>query len=87
VRKLKEVGLGDMRLIWWFVNGAGTDFPSQMDDRGVYMIGGFDPVNIKALMGLDAQKRPDFKPEERKEETPLDGMLNFLKQPIFALIE
>lgn len=88
-RKLNAVGLKDVRIIWWYVNGAGGDFPSKMDDKGVYMIGGFDPVNLKALMGLDATKpeAKDFNAQEKKEETPLDGMLNFLNQPIFGLIQ
>jgi len=89
MRKLKNVGLGEMRLIWWFVNGKGGDFPAQMDSKGCYIIGGFDPMNIKALMGLtstgqDAKK--DFVAAEKKEETPLDGMMNFLRQPIFGLL-
>lgn len=86
MKKLREVGLGDVRLIWWFVNGKGTDFPSQMGDKGTYMIGGFDPNNLKALMGLNEQRK-DFVAKERKEETPLDGMMNFLQQPIFALLQ
>jgi hypothetical protein len=57
-----------------------------MDDKGVYIIGGFDPVNLRALMGLDNQKT-DFNANEKKEQTPLDGMLNFLNQPIFGLLQ
>lgn len=83
--KLRRVGLGNMRLIWWCVNGQTTDFPCQMNDKGCYMIGGFDPTNLKALMGLDSMKK-DFVASEKVEETPLDGMLNFLSQPIFSLI-
>jgi hypothetical protein len=83
MRKLRRVGLQDMRVIWWFVNGAGTDFPSQMDDQGIYMIGGFDPVNLRALMGLSAGKK-EFVASEKTEQTPLDGMMNFLRQPIFG---
>jgi hypothetical protein len=86
MQKLRKVGLQDMRIIWWFVNGAGTDFPSKMDDKGTYLIGGFDPVNLKALLGLTAEKK-DFITAEKKEETPLDGMLNFLAQPIFSLLK
>lgn len=88
-RKLSEVGLKDVRIIWWCVNGSTTDFPSNMDDKGVYMIGGFDPVNLKALMGLDttSPEKKDFNAQEKKEETPLDGMKNFLGQPIFNLIK
>lgn len=85
--KLKAVGLGSMRIIWWYVNGAGKDFPSSMDDKGVYMIGGFDPVNIKALMGLNSDKKTKKTKKEKEKETPLDGMLNFLAQPIFGLIK
>jgi len=87
-KKLKGVGLGEMRIIWWYVNGQGKDFPAQMNDKGVYMIGGFDPVNLKALMGLTKEEFSDKKGEraEKKEQTPLDGMRNFLSQPIFGLI-
>lgn len=88
-KKLDAVGLPAVRIIWWYVNGAGGDFPSQMNDKGVYMIGGFDPVNIKALMGLDSStpEKKDFNAAEKVEETPLDGMKNFLSQPIFSLVE
>lgn len=89
MKKLNSVGLEQTRIIWWFVNGAGTDFPSQMTDKGVYMIGGFDPTNVKALMGLDSStpEKKDFNAAEKAEETPLDGMKNFLSQPIFSLVE
>jgi hypothetical protein len=85
-RKLQSVGLGEVRIIWWHVNGQPTkDFPSQMNDKGCYMISGFDPINIKALMGLDS-KNQNFNAKVKVEQTPLDGMLNFLSQPIFNLI-
>jgi hypothetical protein len=50
-RKLNAVGLRDVRIIWWCVNGQTTDFPSQMTDKGVYMIGGFDPGEPKGSHG------------------------------------
>ncbi|MBY0229469.1 MAG: DUF2828 family protein, partial [Gemmataceae bacterium] len=83
--KLRAVGLGEMRIIWWFVNGEAADFPARLDDRGVYLVGGFDAVVLKALMGLDAQK-PGFDAKEKKAQTPADGLLNFLRQPIFSLL-
>jgi hypothetical protein len=89
-RKLTEAGLEDVRIIWWCVNGQPADFPSQMGDKGVYMIGGFDPSVLKSLMGLnstEADEKKDFVAKEKVEETPLDGMLNFLSQPIFNLIK
>jgi hypothetical protein len=86
MRKLRAVGLPEVRIIWWFVNGQGTDFPSQLNDKGVYMIGGFDPANLRALMGLNSTRK-DFVPSERTAETPLDGMMHFLQQPIFGLLQ
>jgi hypothetical protein len=56
-----------------------------MDDKGVYMISGFDPVNIKALMGLNSSVK-SFNASEKQEQTPLDGLMNWLSQPIFGLI-
>jgi hypothetical protein len=85
-RKLNEVGLSDMRLIWWYVTGRCSDFPAQIDDKGVYIIGGFDPVVLKTLMGLSGKENVKSL-EERKEENPLDGMMNVLNQPIFNLIQ
>lgn len=88
-RKLKAVGLDDMRIIWWCVNGKTSDFPSVMSDKGVYMMGGFDPNTLRALMGLNTKDKQtkDFDAVEKKEETPLDGMMNFLSQPIFDLLQ
>ena len=101
MKQLNSVGLKDMRFIWWFVSGRGTDFPVTMDQKGCYIIGGFDPVNIKALMGLSQPAvagMPDATTSiglfdhktvapEKKQETPMDGMLNFLSQPIFKLVK
>jgi hypothetical protein len=87
MKRLRSVGLNDVRIIWWQVNGRTTDFPAQMNDKGVYMIGGFDPTNIKALMGLSTSVgNVDFNAREKKEQTPQDGMKNFLSQPIFQLL-
>lgn len=82
--KLNLVGLKDVRIIWWQVNGENTtDFPSQLNDSGTYLISGFDPNVLKSLMGLEIKNRTK---EEKIKETPLDGMFNFLSQPIFNLL-
>ena len=100
MQKLRAVGLGGMRIIWWFVNGAAKDFPSSMEDEGVYLVGGFDPAVLKGLMGLKGGGKPqnptaeqtaeakeaDAVTPEKLKETPLEGMLNFLRQPIFGLL-
>jgi hypothetical protein len=85
MQKLHAAGLGSMRIIWWFVNGEAPDFPATLSDEGVYIVGGFDPTVLKALMGLKGNTDRDT-PEKRKE-TPLEGMLNFLRQPIFGLLK
>jgi hypothetical protein len=87
LQKLRAVGLGEMRIIWWFVNGAAKDFPAAMDDEGVYLVGGFDPAVLKGLMGLKGNESSgQAKTPEKRKETPLEGMLNFLRQPIFGLL-
>lgn len=85
MRKLREVGLGEMRVIWWFVNGKATDFPATRGEPGTYLIGGFDPTVLKALMGL-RKEAPDATEKPKQEQTPIAGMLNFLSQPIFSLL-
>lgn len=91
MKKLNSVGLGEMRIIWWLVNGNSKDFPSKLDDKGVYMIGGFDPANLKALLGMSSvQSKTSVLLKDTdnvKEETPLDGMINFLTQPIFSEVQ
>lgn len=104
MKKLEAVGLGKMRIIWWYVNGMSTDFPVAFDEPGTYLVGGFDPSNLKALMGLvdsapaeapakkddEAAPEPlsskDFDAKAKEQETPMDGMKNFLAQPIFSLL-
>jgi hypothetical protein len=85
--KLEGVGLGKMRIIWWNVSSRGTDFPATMEDKGTYLISGFDPVNLKALMGVKADEVKEVNEVvEAKKESPMDGMLNFLSQNIFNLV-
>lgn len=85
--KLAAVGLSEMRIIWWNVSGSGQDFPVQMNDKGTYLISGFDPVNLKALMGMTEEKKDPVATDlEVKQQTPMDGMNNFLSQEIFSLL-
>jgi Domain of unknown function (DUF2828) len=88
MRKLRAVGLKDVRIIWWFVNGKGTDFPAQMKDRGTMLIGGFDPAVLRGLLGLSSAESSAESSEgaPRAEATPVSGLLNFLSQPVFGLL-
>ncbi|MFO0931023.1 MAG: DUF2828 family protein, partial [Gemmataceae bacterium] len=83
--RLRKAKLGDMRIIWWFVNGEATDFPARMDDRGVFLIGGFDPTNLKALLSLD-RRTPRSTRRRRNTRRRSTGCSNFLAQPIFTLL-
>lgn len=84
MKKLKSVGLPDVRIIWWCVNGQTTsDFPATMNDPGCYMISGFDPVNLKSLMGQEVKD----KMSPKATVTPMEGFNNWLNQAIFSLIK
>jgi len=83
IAKLKKVGLGKIRIIWWFLNGAEKDFPSKINDEGVNIVGGFDPTILKALAFPGKNHHTDT---DLTQTNPLKGMLNFLNQPIFELL-
>ncbi len=76
--KLQAVGLGDIRIIWWYVNGESTDFVAKMNDEGTYIINGFDPNVLKVLIGEESKPKVTA--------TPLDGMVRFLNQPALQLV-
>jgi len=82
-QKLAACGLPGMRIIWWHVNGAKTtDFPCLATDKGCFLVSGFDPSILKGLLRGEETKTQ----QEKKDQTPLDGMMNFLSQPIFKLL-
>ena len=91
--RLKEVDLGSVKIIWWNVNGKTNDFPATMDDPGTYLIGGFDPMNLMSLLGVK-ENQADSKSkgieesiQDKSKATPMEGMRNFLSQPIFSLLK
>lgn len=75
-KKLAAAGLKDVLIIWWYVNGQSSDFPSTMQDKGVLQIGGFSPENLKTLMGKEMTIK------EKSEITPMEGMNKWLSQSI-----
>ena len=93
MRKLAAVGLPPMRIVWWWVTGRGTDFPSKFDDEGVIMISGFDGSIISLLLGGDGPETPSDNEESDQagpalaaSATPVDAMLKALDQPILKLL-
>lgn len=77
MQKLEAVGLPKMRIVWWYVTGRGTDFPNQMNDEGVTLIGGFDGSVISLLLGDEPAKSTT-----PGSNTPYQAMQKALNQPI-----
>lgn len=83
--KLREVGLPEIRIVWWWVTGRGTDFPSTIDDRGTIMIGGFDGAILTLLLGGD--EIIDEKTGEKRKPTPTEAMLIALNQELLQNVK
>jgi len=54
-KKLADVGLPKLNMIWWYVTGRGKDVPNSFDDEGVTIISGFDPAAITLILGGDQE--------------------------------
>ena len=83
MRKLRKVGLPEMRIVWWWVTGRAPDFPSTMEDKGTILIGGFDGAIISMLLGTESQK----KTSHTVHRTPLEMMQMALNQEVLNRIE
>ena len=83
--KLKEVGLPEMRIVWWWVTGRGQDFPSTLDDKGTILIGGFDGAIISHLLGKEVKGKDGKDNTERIG--PYEVMLQALDQEVLNLLE
>lgn len=89
MRKLRQAGLPKMRIVWWWVTSRGQDFPSQMNDQGVIMIGGFDGSIVSQLLGESprtARSTTGEKTSVPVTATPVDAMLKVLNQEILQQI-
>jgi hypothetical protein len=81
-RKLRAVGLPDMTIIWWQVNGRCTsDVPSTMSDPGTVLISGMDGAIVTAILG-GTEKIVDEKTGETRQRTPEEMMQLALDQEI-----
>lgn len=54
-KKLTDVGLPRMNMIWWYVNGRSKEVPNKFDEEGVTIISGFDPAAITLILGGDQE--------------------------------
>lgn len=86
MRKLEDVGLPRMTVIWWNVNAEyGNDVPSKMDDEGTVLISGFDPAIVTAILGGD--EVVDKVTGEKRKATAYEQMLNALDQEILNMLQ
>lgn len=81
--KLRAVGLPKIRIVWWWVTGRGQDFPNQIDDEGVIMIGGFDGSILSTLIGEEPKQTSSSGPAKASLNiNPYDAMLKALDQEV-----
>lgn len=85
MQKLRNVGLPEMQVIWWWVTGRGKDFPSLSDDPGVVMIGGFDGAVVTNILGGETTV-VDEKTGKVRQLNPYENMLKALNQEVLAQV-
>lgn len=86
MRKLRSVGLPDMTIIWWHVNGQKTDdVPSTMFDSGTVLISGFDGSIVTSILG-GMEEVIDEKTGEKRKKTPHEMMMECLDQEVLNKI-
>jgi len=87
MRKLRQVGLPDMTIIWWNVNGQHTtDFASTNFDPGTVLVSGFDGAIVTSILG-GMEEVVDKETGEKRKPTPEEVMQKALDQEILNRIE
>ena len=84
--KLAAAGLPKMRIVWWWVTGRATDFPSTIDDEGVIMIGGFDGAIMSLLLNEEVQAEAADSKFGKVKNGPYQAMEKALNQELLELI-
>jgi len=83
---LAEAGLPKMKIIWWFVTGRGSDFPSTIADEGVTMIGGFDGSVVSIILGGETTV-VDKKTGKVRQLNAYENMLKALDQEVLLKLK
>lgn len=86
MQKLSEVGLPNIKVIWWYVTGRKDDFPSTINDRGVSIIGGFDGSVISLILGGESTVT-DIKTGETLQLNVFENMLKALDQELLKQVK
>lgn len=85
LKRLSEVGLGEMKFIWWRpCVPKSPNQPATIDDNGVYFMSGFDGSTISLLLGGEQKIDKNgkvIKPtmKEKLEEAYTQELLSFLE--------
>ena len=87
MKKLAAVGLPKIRIIWWWVTGRGTDFPSTLDDENVIMISGFDGSILSLLLQKEVKKNENQDWSTEQKNGPIEAMQKALNQEVLELIQ
>ena len=86
MRKLNDVGLPNIKVIWWFVTGRKDDFPSTIQDEGVTMIGGFDGSIISLIIGGETTTI-DTSTGKTRQLNAYENMLKALDQEVLKQVK
>lgn len=87
MKKLRAVGLEDMTVVWWQVNGSyGNDFPSSLDDAGTVLVSGFDGSIVSSILGGAKEQVVDAVTGEVRRLNPLEMMTKCLDQEVLNKI-
>ena len=87
MKKLSNVGLGNIKVIWWQVSGRSEkNVPSKFDDDGVTLISGFDPAIISLILGGEKSKVDEVTGKTRAL-TPYENMMKALDQEVLKQLK
>lgn len=87
MRRLAAVGLPKVRIVWWWVTGRASDFPSTLDDENVIMIGGFDGAILSMLLKEDPKEDYLKSLGSNTRKGPIQAMQKALNQDVLELIQ
>lgn len=85
MRKLKAVGLPNVKVVWWDCTGRKTDMPSKAEDAGTTLISGFDGAIITNILGGET-KTVDKKTGKVRELNAYENMLKALDQEVLNMV-
>ena len=87
MQKLRAVGLLKMRIVWWWVTGRASDFPSTLEDDNVIMIGGFDGTILSLLINEEVKLDASESQVKDNINGPYEAMQRALSQDLLELVQ